>query len=59
MKLITRLARERGQSATTLQTVVQFLPRIRKLELRAFRNTPDSRTNPTGEILKKKRPAVL
>ncbi|KAI7909091.1 reverse transcriptase [Pyricularia oryzae] len=49
----TPRARNSGHSATTLQTVAQLLPRIRKLELRAPRNAPDSRTNPTGEVLKK------
>ncbi|TLD03543.1 uncharacterized protein PgNI_11520 [Pyricularia grisea] len=49
----TPRARNSGHSATTLQTAAQLLPRIRKLELRAPRNAPDSRTDPTGGVPKK------
>ncbi|KAI7910694.1 reverse transcriptase [Pyricularia oryzae] len=48
----TPRARNSGHSATTLQTVAQFLPRIRKLKLRAPRNAPDFRIDPTGGIPK-------
>lgn len=55
--LVSRLretprARNSGHSATTLQTAAQLLPRIRRLELRAPRNAPDSRTDPTGGVPK-------
>ncbi|QBZ57608.1 hypothetical protein PoMZ_02539 [Pyricularia oryzae] len=48
----TPRARNSGHSATTLQTVAQLLPRIRRLELRAPRNAPDFRIDPTGGVPK-------
>ncbi|KAI7908586.1 reverse transcriptase [Pyricularia oryzae] len=55
--LVSRLretprARNPGQPATTLQMAAQLLPRIRRLELRAPRNAPDSPTDPTGGVPK-------